>query len=59
MKASMKRRFSSLNFTDVAAWLVAITTFMCLAAAGAVLGQLRKLESRSHTASRPDLTPGI
>ncbi len=55
----MKRRFSSLNFTDVAAWLVAITTFMCLAAAGAVLGQLRKLESRSHTASRPDLTPGI
>jgi hypothetical protein len=55
----MKKRFSSLHFSDVAAWLAAIGVYTCLAFAGMALSLLRKTGARELASARPEPANGV
>jgi hypothetical protein len=55
----MKKRFSSLKITDLAAWTLAIAAYACLAAAGMALNWFGKAKFSAASESKPNLTHGI
>jgi hypothetical protein len=59
----MKKRFSSLNLTDLAAWSMAVGAFALLAGAGLMTGPLRKRDRprafRSEPSARRDSNPNL
>jgi hypothetical protein len=56
-KRAMKRRFSSLNPADLAAWAMAIGTFAFLAGAGLAVGWLGKRNPPHAAPARTSASP--